>query len=48
MVAALPFDLIINREDQKTGNKEEKYIPLLTFGSELSLKQLEELKPFSY
>ena len=48
MVAALPFDLIINREDQKTGNKEERYIPLLTFGSELSLKQLEELKPFSY
>ena len=48
MVAALPFDLIINREDQKTGSKEEKYIPLLTFGSELSLKQLEELKPFSY
>ena len=48
MVAALPFDLIINREDQKTGSKEEKYIPLLTFGSELSLTQLEELKPFSY
>ena len=48
MVTALPFDLIINREDQKTGNKEEKYIPLLTFASELSLKQLEELKPFSY
>jgi HrpA-like RNA helicase len=48
MVVALPFDLIINREDQKTGNKEEKYIPLLTFGSELSLKHLEELKPFSY
>jgi HrpA-like RNA helicase len=48
MVAALPFDLIINREDQKTGTKEEKYIPLLTFASELSLKQLEELKPFSY
>lgn len=48
MVSGLPFDLIINREDQKTGNKEEKYIPLLTFGSELSLKQLEELKPFSY
>jgi len=48
MVAALPFDLIINREDQKTGNKEEKYIPLLTFASELSLKQLAELTPFSY
>ncbi len=48
MAVALPFDLVINREDQKTGNKEEKYIPLLTFASELSLKQLEELKPFSY
>jgi HrpA-like RNA helicase len=48
MVAALPFDLIINREDQKTGSKEERYIPLLTFASELSLKQLDELKPFSY
>ena len=48
MVAALPFDLIINREDQKTGNKEEKFIPLLTFASEASLKQLDELKPFSF
>ncbi len=48
MVAGLPFDLIINREDQKTGAKEEKYIPLLTFASELSLTQLAELAPFSY
>ena len=48
MVVGLPFDLVINREDQKTGSKEEKYIPLLTFCSELSLQQLEELKPFSY
>ncbi|TFG79258.1 MAG: ATP-dependent RNA helicase, partial [Chrysiogenales bacterium] len=48
MVAGLPFDLIINREDQKTGNKEEKYLPLLTFCSELSFLQLAELKPFSY
>ena len=48
MVAGLPFDLVINREDPRTGNKEEKYIPLLTFGSEVSLKQLEELRPFSY
>ena len=48
MVAGLPFDLIINREDQKTGNKEEKYLPLITFCSELSFLQLAELKPFSY
>jgi HrpA-like RNA helicase len=48
MVSGLPFDLIINREDQKTGIKEEKYIPLLTFAAELSLKHLAELKPFSY
>ena len=48
MVAGLPFDLIINREDQKTGSKEEKYLPLITFCSELSFLQLEELKPFSY
>jgi HrpA-like RNA helicase len=48
MVAGLPFDLIINREDQKTGSKEEKYLPLITFCSELSFLQLEELQPFSY
>lgn len=48
MVVALPFDLIINREDQKTGIKEERTIPLLTFASELSIKQLVELKPFSF
>jgi len=48
MVAGLPFDLIINREDPKTGSKEERYLPLVTFCSELSLKQLEELKPYSY
>ena len=48
MVVGLPFDLVINREDPRTGIKEEKYIPLLTFCSEISLQQLEELKPFSY
>jgi hypothetical protein len=48
MVVGLPFDLVINREDPRTGNKEEKYIPLLTFCTEISLQQLEELKPFSY
>ena len=48
MVVGLPFDLVINREDPRTGCKEEKYIPLLTFCSEISLQQLEELRPFSY
>ncbi len=48
MVVGLPFDLVINREDPKTGSKEEKYIPLLTFCSEISLKQLDDLRPFSY
>ena len=33
MVAGLPFDLIINREDPKTGSKEERYLPLVTFCS---------------
>jgi HrpA-like RNA helicase len=48
MIVALPFDLVIQREDQKTGVREEKTIPLLTFAAELSLAQLAELKPFSY
>ncbi len=48
MVVGLPFDLVINREDPRTGSKEERYIPLLTFCTEISLQQLEELKPFSY
>jgi hypothetical protein len=48
MVAGLPFDLVIHREDPRTGSKEEKFIPLLTFCSEISLKHLEDLRPFSY
>jgi hypothetical protein len=48
MAAGLPFDLVINREDPRTGIKEERYIPLITFASEVSLQQLEELRPFSY
>ena len=48
MAAGLPFDLVVQREDPRTGVKEERFIPLLTFCSEVSLKQLEELKPFSY
>jgi len=48
MAAGLPFDLVVQREDPRTGIREERFIPLLTFCSEVSLKQLEELKPFSY
>jgi HrpA-like RNA helicase len=48
MVVGLPFDLVIHREDPRTGSREERTISLLTFCSEISLQQLEELKPFSY
>lgn len=48
MAAGLPFDLVVNREDPRTGTREEKFIPLLTFCSEVSLPQLAELQPFSY
>jgi hypothetical protein len=48
MVAGLPFDLVVQREDPRSGSREERTIPLLTFCSEVSLKQLEELRPFSY
>jgi hypothetical protein len=48
MVVGLPFDLLINREDPKTGAREELAFPLITFASELSFSQLEELKPYSY
>ena len=48
MVVGLPFDLLINREDPKTGAREELAIPLITFASEISFSQLEELNPYSY
>jgi HrpA-like RNA helicase len=48
MIVGLPFDLIINRENYDTGLKEEVYIPLITFSSELTLELLDELKPFSF
>jgi hypothetical protein len=48
MIAGLPFDLVVQREDTLTGSREERLLPLLTFCSELSLAQLEELQPFSY
>lgn len=48
MIAGLPFDLVITRENANTGDKEELFIPLLTFASEITLELLEELKPFSF
>lgn len=48
MIAGLPFDLVVIRENRETGEKEEKFIPLITFATELTLETLEELKPFSY
>lgn len=48
MVAGLPFDLVVQRDPLRTGESENTQLPLLTFCSELSLPQLEELKPFSY
>lgn len=48
MIVGQPFDLVINRENRETGEKEEKNISLITFSSELTLNILEELKPYSY
>ncbi len=48
MVSGFPFDLMVERENRYTGEKEKYTISLLTFASEISLKILDELKPFSY
>ncbi len=48
MVIGIPFDLVIERENQRTKEKEKKCLKLLTFATELSFKLLEELNPFSY
>ena len=48
MLVGLPFDLIITRENINTGDKEEMFIPLITFASELTLDFLDELRPFGY
>lgn len=48
MITGMPFDLAIQREDPRTGQKEERSLQLLTFCSELSPALLEELQPFSY
>ncbi|MCP5103619.1 MAG: ATP-dependent RNA helicase [bacterium] len=48
MLVGLPFDLVITRENYDTGEKEEMFIPLITFASELTLEFLDALQPFSY
>lgn len=48
MIVGLPFDLVINRENRETGDMEEKFIPLVTFASEITLDILEDLKPYGY
>ncbi len=48
IIVGLPFDLIINRENMATGEKEEKIIPLVTFASEINASILDELEPYSY
>jgi HrpA-like RNA helicase len=48
MVTGIPFDLVIDWENQRTKEKEKKCLKLLTFATELSLKLLEELHPFTY
>ena len=48
MIVGIPFDLVLDLENQKTGEKEKKYLPLITFASEISTKILEDIKPFSY
>lgn len=48
MVVGIPFDLVVKRDNPHTGETEKILLPLLTFTTEVSLKLLEELKPFSY
>ncbi len=48
MVTGIPFDLVITRENARTGVCEKLHLPLLTFATEVSLKILDQLKPFSY
>ncbi len=48
MVTGSPFDLMVERENRFTGEREKFTIALITFSSEISFKILDELKPFSY
>ncbi len=48
MLTGLPFDLAINWENRETGETEKKTLALISFTTEISLKQLDRLNPFSY
>jgi len=48
VIVGIPFDLIIDWENQDTGEKEKKCLSLITFATELSAQQLHELQPYSY
>jgi len=48
MVVGFPFDLVIEKDNRFTGEKEKFTLSLLTFSSEVSFSLLDELKPFSY
>lgn len=48
LLVGLPFDLMISWENRETGETEKKRLALISFGTEISLKQLDYLKPFSY
>ena len=50
MIAGFPFDLQLKLEERHNifGRIEERFLRLITFASELSLAQLDELRPYSY
>ena len=47
-ITGQPFDLVVQRENAHTGEKESYQLFLITFASSFSLSQLESLSPFSY
>jgi len=47
-VVGMPFDLLIDRENPKTGEREKISLRLITFASEISPEILDRLRPFSY
>ena len=48
IIVGMPFDLIIDWDNQETGEKEKKCLSLISFATELSAQQLDELQPYSY
>jgi hypothetical protein len=47
-VVGMPFDLVVERENRRTAEKEKFRLSLITFASEISPDVLQQLKPFSY